>query len=70
MRKDDLENMKRTGYTESKRERGMQRITYLTRLCTWIAKHYLGDITKRQSLLKAKKDWKMSDYRGLEVHST
>lgn len=45
MRKGRLENLMLTGWIEEKKNKGNQRVTYLTELSKWVAEHGLGEIT-------------------------
>lgn len=48
MKKDDLENLTHTGHIESrKKNKGKQRVRYLTSLCDWLAEQGQRDVEKR-----------------------
>lgn len=53
IRKEGLENLTLTGWTEEKRDMRKEHITYLSK---WMAELGLGKITKSQSLLRFTKD--------------
>lgn len=59
IRKVGLENLILTGQIGSKRDRGKQRITYLASLSKWFVEQGLSEITKKQTLLRAKKERKL-----------
>lgn len=60
MRKERLENLIFTGYTEVERSSGKDQVMYITSLCEWMAKQGVRRIVKRFTLLRAtKKDRKL-----------
>lgn len=58
MRKEGLQNLTLTGWTEGKRDKGKEHITYLSK---WMAELGPGEITKSQSLLRSTKEMESHD---------
>lgn len=71
IRKEGLKGLILAGYTEGKRKRGKQHITYLAK--KWMVEQCLGEITERQNLLRAARDgrvWRVVITNVLKRHST
>lgn len=61
MRKEGLENSTHPGHIEDKRDKGNQRVNYLTSLCKWILEYGSG----RDSKSKKKTVFINTKYRNL-----
>lgn len=70
MRKGNPENLTLTCLIEGKRDREKQRVTYLKRLCKWMAEETLGRIQRGQTELRVTKNKKLWRAYALNGHRT
>lgn len=67
MRKEGMENLTFTRHTESKRNSGKQRLTYLKRLCKWIVEQGMGGIVKETKCYKGSEVMEIHDHPRPEI---